>query len=161
MTLVGIVATLRSWKGHRHLIEAVARLVKDAAVPIGSDPIGLVIVGDGPQHEALAAQAATLGLPAFWMPGNQTDVVPWLHALDIFDAAFHLGEDLLGAQVTQLDHRVDVGFERVDAEVAGIRQHVDDARLELAQARGRDEAQRGRATGQFDRIEPTHPGRDR
>jgi glycosyltransferase involved in cell wall biosynthesis len=99
MTLVGIVATLRSWKGHRHLIEAVARLVKDAAVPIGSDPIGLVIVGDGPQREALAAQAATLGLPAFWMPGNQTDVVPWLHALDIFALPSYANEGVPQALV--------------------------------------------------------------
>ncbi|TMH84778.1 MAG: glycosyltransferase family 4 protein [Betaproteobacteria bacterium] len=43
-TLVGIVATLRSWKGHRYLIEAVAQLPQS---------IGLVIVGDGPQREAL------------------------------------------------------------------------------------------------------------
>src|SRR5688500_2767846 len=44
--LVGIVATLRSWKGHRHLVEALAELPAN---------VGLVIVGDGPQRAALEA----------------------------------------------------------------------------------------------------------
>jgi glycosyltransferase involved in cell wall biosynthesis len=74
--LVGIVATLRSWKGHRYLIEACATLPPD---------VGLVIVGDGPQREALQALVASHGLgDRVWMPGNQVDVVPWLQAIDIF-----------------------------------------------------------------------------
>lgn len=75
-TLVGIVATLRSWKGHRYLLEAVA----------GLEPTtGLVIVGDGPQREALHRQVDVLGLGnRVWMPGNQNDVLPWLQALDVF-----------------------------------------------------------------------------
>jgi len=74
--LVGIVATLRSWKGHRYLVEACAGLPGN---------VGLVIVGDGPQREALLAMVAAQGLEdRVWMPGNQVDVVPWLQALDIF-----------------------------------------------------------------------------
>ena len=74
--LVGIVATLRSWKGHRFLLEACAKLPPE---------IGLVIVGDGPQREALQALIGTLGLQdRVWMPGNQVDVLPWLQALDVF-----------------------------------------------------------------------------
>lgn len=74
--LVGIVATLRSWKGHRYLIEALAGM---------PDGIGLVIVGDGPQREALDALVASHGLAdRTWMPGNQVDVLPWLHAIDVF-----------------------------------------------------------------------------
>lgn len=74
--LVGIVATLRSWKGHRYLIEACSGL---------SDSVGLVIVGDGPQREALHALVVEQGMQGrVWMPGNQADVVPWLQALDIF-----------------------------------------------------------------------------
>jgi glycosyltransferase involved in cell wall biosynthesis len=69
--LIGIVATLRSWKGHRYLLDALpAQAV-------------LVIVGDGPQREALRAQAAPLG-ERVCFAGNQRDVVPWLQALDIF-----------------------------------------------------------------------------
>src|SRR5262249_7485102 len=75
--LVGIAATLRSWKGHRYLIEAMTLLAhRDAH---------LVIVGDGPQREALAAQVAELKLSdRVRLVGNQTDVAPWLRALDVF-----------------------------------------------------------------------------
>lgn len=76
MKLVGIVATLRSWKGHRYLVEACASLPAD---------VGLVIVGDGPQREAIDALVASHGLAGrVWMPGNQADVLPWLQALDVF-----------------------------------------------------------------------------
>jgi len=71
--LIGIIATLRSWKGHRHLVEA---------LPSGAT---LVIVGDGPQREALETQVRTAGLQGrVHFAGNQRDVVPWLQALDIF-----------------------------------------------------------------------------
>jgi len=75
--IVGIVATLRSWKGHRFLIEAFSRLPDRSA--------RLLIVGDGPQHAALQQQVAALGLgERVIMPGNQRDVLPWLQAMDIF-----------------------------------------------------------------------------
>lgn len=72
---VGIVATLRSWKGHKFLLEAVASL----------PGVQLVVVGDGPQRDALAEQAKQLGVEErVRFAGNQRDVVPWLQALDIF-----------------------------------------------------------------------------
>jgi glycosyltransferase involved in cell wall biosynthesis len=75
-TLVGIVATLRSWKGHRYLIEALRGLPED---------LRLVIVGDGPMREVLEALVDDLGLRGrVRFAGNQHDVVPWLQALDIF-----------------------------------------------------------------------------
>ena len=75
-TLVGIVATLRSWKGHRYLVEALAAL---------PEPVALAIVGDGPQREALEALVDKLGLRSrVRFAGNQRDVLPWLQALDIF-----------------------------------------------------------------------------
>jgi len=71
--LVGIVATLRSWKGHRYLIDA---------LPANAT---LIIVGDGPQRDALERQLKTAGMERrVRFAGNQRDVVPWLHALDIF-----------------------------------------------------------------------------
>ena len=74
--LIGIVATLRSWKGHRFLLEAVA------ALPMAAQ---LVIVGDGPQAPALQAQAAALGRPDLVrFAGQQDDVAPWLRAFDAF-----------------------------------------------------------------------------
>jgi glycosyltransferase involved in cell wall biosynthesis len=73
--LVGIVATLRSWKGHRFLISAM------------SDPrlahARLVIVGDGPQEPVLREQAAPLGDRVVFA-GQLNDVTPWLQALDVF-----------------------------------------------------------------------------
>jgi glycosyltransferase involved in cell wall biosynthesis len=75
-TLIGIVATLRSWKGHLFLIEAAAGL---------PESVGLVIVGDGPMRERLEAQAEKLGLrERVRFAGNQADVVPWLQSLDVF-----------------------------------------------------------------------------
>jgi len=75
--LVGIVATLRSWKGHRYLLEALP-LIRRADVR-------LVIVGDGPQRAALEAQTDALGIRSRVMfAGQQLDVAPWLAAIDVF-----------------------------------------------------------------------------
>jgi glycosyltransferase involved in cell wall biosynthesis len=75
--IVGIVATLRSWKGHRYLLQALAAMAdKD---------VQLVVVGDGPQRAALEALARELGLDArVRFAGNQDDVAPWMQALDVF-----------------------------------------------------------------------------
>ena len=74
--VIGIVATLRSWKGHRDLLEAFAGLPQNAL---------LAIVGDGPQRAALESQALSLGLERrVRFAGNQRDVVPWLQAFDLF-----------------------------------------------------------------------------
>ena len=75
--IVGIVATLRSWKGHRHLLEAVASMARN--------DVHTVIVGDGPQRQALEAVAAPLGIATrVTFAGNQADVVPWMQAFDVF-----------------------------------------------------------------------------
>lgn len=73
--LVGIVAGLRPYKGHRYLLEALA----------GLPGIGLVIVGDGTERAQLEAHADRLGLrDRTWFAGWQLDVLPWLQALDVF-----------------------------------------------------------------------------
>ncbi len=75
--IIGIVATLRSWKGHRYLLQAFARMPDRSA--------RLLIVGDGPQRDALAHEIAGLNLTdRVIMPGDQRDVLPWLQAMDIF-----------------------------------------------------------------------------
>jgi len=75
--IVGIVATFRAGKGHKHLLDAVHQLArKDLMV---------LIVGDGPYREQIEQHIADLGLAdQIVMPGNQHDVVPWLRAMDIF-----------------------------------------------------------------------------
>lgn len=73
-TLVGIVATLRDWKGHEYLIEAIKSL-----------PVELVIVGDGPRRQILEAFVKEKQVDnQVRFAGDQADVVPWLQALDIF-----------------------------------------------------------------------------
>ncbi len=75
--LIGIVATLRSWKGHRYLLDAFARIRDPSA--------RLVIVGEGPQRAALEAQVDALSLrERVVFAGQQDDVAPWLRALDVF-----------------------------------------------------------------------------
>jgi glycosyltransferase involved in cell wall biosynthesis len=91
LKLVGIVATLRSWKGHRYLIDAISALDRK--------DVGLVVVGDGPQRDALSALAREKALAHFWMTGNQQDVVPWLHALDIFALPSYANEGVPQALV--------------------------------------------------------------
>ena len=75
--MVAIVATLRSWKGHRFLVDAVAALRDERVL--------LAIVGDGPGRDNLRDQVRALGLvDQVRMPGNQDDVTPWLRACDLF-----------------------------------------------------------------------------
>ena len=72
-TLVGIVATLRDWKGHEYLIEGLPENVE------------LVIVGDGPRRQILESFVDKLNVRSrVRFAGDQADVVPWLQALDIF-----------------------------------------------------------------------------
>jgi glycosyltransferase involved in cell wall biosynthesis len=75
--LIGIIATLRSWKGHRYLVDALPRLRHATA--------HLVIVGDGPQRAALEAQVDRLALrERVTFAGQRDDVAQWLGALDVF-----------------------------------------------------------------------------
>jgi glycosyltransferase involved in cell wall biosynthesis len=86
--VVGIVATLRSWKGHRFLIEA---------LPAGAH---LVIVGDGPMRGVLEEMVAArnLGNRAVFV-GNQSDVVPWLQSFDVFALPSYANEGVPQALV--------------------------------------------------------------
>lgn len=76
--IIGIVATLRSWKGHLDLLEAFATLQNQEAL--------LVIIGDGPQREVLAQRIIELAIPAnrVRMTHHQENIPTWLNALDLF-----------------------------------------------------------------------------
>lgn len=76
---VGIVATLRSWKGHLYLLDAFATLLAKYS------DIRLLIVGDGPMAPQIDARIAALGIAAKVVcVGQQHAVAPWLQALDVF-----------------------------------------------------------------------------
>ena len=76
---LGIVATLRDWKGHDYLLDAWARL--RARFPQWQ----LVVVGDGPQRARLEARTADEGLAgSVRFVGNQDNVPLWLNSFDLF-----------------------------------------------------------------------------
>lgn len=76
---IGILATLRSWKGHRFLIDAFAQLRAQGR------SLQLLIVGDGPQREALEAQVAAAGLTgAVHFAGHDPRPERWMRAMDLF-----------------------------------------------------------------------------
>ncbi len=113
--IVGIVATLRSWKGHRYLLDAFAQLDDKQA--------RLLIVGDGPGRDNLRLQARELGVAErVTMPGNQPDVAPWLAALDVFVLPSYANEGvpqaIMQAQAS--------GLPVISTPVGSIREIVDD-----------------------------------
>ncbi|MBL8480433.1 MAG: glycosyltransferase family 4 protein [Sterolibacteriaceae bacterium] len=76
-THVGIVATLRSWKGHLYLLDAFAQLQRP--------DLQLVIVGEGPMRGPIMDKIAALGLgDRVTLAGQRTDPEHWLQAMDVF-----------------------------------------------------------------------------
>ena len=72
----GIVATLRSWKGHRYLIEAFSRM--------RSPGDRLIIVGEGPQRDNIEAQIASLDLADhIILAGKQDSPEQWFNCFDV------------------------------------------------------------------------------
>ncbi|HEY8360639.1 MAG TPA: glycosyltransferase family 4 protein [Ramlibacter sp.] len=78
-TTIGILATLRSWKGHRFLVEAFA------AMRAAGQDVQLLIVGDGPQRPMLEEQVAQAGLgDRVHFTGHDPRPERWLGAMDVF-----------------------------------------------------------------------------
>ena len=76
---LGILATLRDWKGHQQLLEAMVMLRERFP------DWRLIIIGDGPERARLEASVDALGLrPIVRLVGNQENVPEWLSALDLF-----------------------------------------------------------------------------
>jgi glycosyltransferase involved in cell wall biosynthesis len=112
--IFGIVATLRSWKGHADLIQAFDQLKNPKAT--------LIIVGDGPQMESCIALAATTQYPdniKFF--GNQSDVVPYLQALDCFVLPSYANEGVPQALLQAMA----VGIPVISCPIGGIPESVE------------------------------------
>ncbi|MBS1189854.1 MAG: glycosyltransferase [Rhodocyclaceae bacterium] len=76
---VGILATLRDWKGHTILFEALAAL--GARWP----RLRLLVIGDGPYRDRLDIRAESLGVTErIDFVGHRLDAERWLNALDVF-----------------------------------------------------------------------------
>jgi len=119
---LGIVATMRAWKGHEYLFDAVA---SDREKWTGWQ---VLVVGGGPDREPLEACAAKLGLAnQVRFAGHQEDVVPWLRSLDLF-ALPSYGEEgvpqaimqAMACSVPVVSTPVGAIAEAVDAEVTGL-----------------------------------------
>ncbi len=134
-TLVGIVATLRSWKGHRHLLEAIARLERE--------DVRLVVVGDGPQREMLERRSAELGIAGrVHFAGNREDVAPWLRAFDVFCLPSYANEGVPQA----LMQAMACGLPVVTTDVGSIAEIVEDG-VNGVMVRPEDPADLARALG--------------
>jgi glycosyltransferase involved in cell wall biosynthesis len=119
---LGCVATLRTWKGHDYLFEAIA-LDRQAW-----NGWAVYIIGDGPHRPKLEAHLAALGLgDLVRFVGQQEDVVPWLQAMDLVTLPSY-GEEGVPQAIMQamacgipvVSTTVGAIAEAVDNEVTGI-----------------------------------------
>ncbi|MDA8109393.1 MAG: glycosyltransferase family 4 protein [Betaproteobacteria bacterium] len=77
--LVGILATLRDWKGHEFLFEALARLRPD------HPELRAIVIGEGPYRPKLEARVAALDVgDRVSFVGQRDHPEYWLNALDVF-----------------------------------------------------------------------------
>jgi len=75
---IGMVGVLRSWKGHKFLLEAVPRILEK--IPTA----GFYIAGDGPQREHIESEIRALGLQQYViMLGHREDMPEVFASLDI------------------------------------------------------------------------------
>lgn len=76
---IGILATLRDWKGHDDLIDAFASLKNEFP------DWQILVIGDGPRWGDIERRRAAHGLEdRIIMVGNQDNVPEWLNCLDLF-----------------------------------------------------------------------------
>jgi glycosyltransferase involved in cell wall biosynthesis len=76
--VIGLVATMRPEKNHLQLVDAHTRL-RQAGIPAK-----VVLVGDGPCRAEVAQRVEALGLGGHTVfAGEQADVRPFVHALDV------------------------------------------------------------------------------
>ena len=114
--IVGVVATLRSWKGHIHLVEAFARLQKQAGVH-------LVVVGGGPKRPTLEAMVEEYQLQGkVTFSGNVENTVPWFQAIDTFVLPSYANEGVPQA----LMQAMACGNAVIGGDVGGIPETVEE-----------------------------------
>ncbi len=76
---IGILATLRDWKGHDDLVDAFASLKEEFP------DWQILVIGDGPRWGDIERRRALHGLEdRIIMVGNQDNVPEWLNCLDLF-----------------------------------------------------------------------------
>ncbi|WP_319241438.1 glycosyltransferase family 4 protein [uncultured Propionivibrio sp.] len=158
---LGIVATLRSWKGHLYLLEAFAQL--------NAPEWKLVIVGEGPMQDNIITRINELQLKdRVLLVGQRSDPENWMRALDLFCLPSYANEgvpqSVMQAMLTELpivttpvgaileavsdgDTALIVQPQNSDALAQALRRLIDDAALAGRLAA----AARARATEHFSR----------
>lgn len=117
---VGIVATLRSWKGHLYLVEALKLL--------GRDDVRLLVVGDGPMRSVIESRVEDAGLTGrVILAGHQDDPAPWMRALDVFCLPSYANEGV----PQSLMQAMLLGLPIISTPVGSILEIVDDGRTGL------------------------------
>ena len=112
------IGRLATQKGHRYLLEACARLLRD--VP----HLQLVLAGEGESRAALEALARTLRIDhCTHMPGHRSDVQPVLDAADYF-----VLPSLWEAMPFALLEAMASGVPAVATDVAGVAELVETGR---------------------------------
>lgn len=152
---LGIVATMRAWKGHEYLFDAVAAQREKWA------GWQVLVVGGGPDREPLEAYASKCGLASqVRFAGHQEDVVPWLRSIDLF-ALPSYGEEgvpqaimqAMACSVPVVSTPVGAIAEAVDAEVTGLLVQPKSAQaLAAGLARLRDDPELRRRFGEASRT---------
>ena len=114
---LGIAATLRTWKGHEYLFEALA-MDRD-----GWRDWDVLVIGDGPHRPNLEARVQALALgDKVRFADHQDDVVPWLQALDLFVLPSY-GEEGVPQAIMQA---MACGVAVVSTPIGAIAEAVDD-----------------------------------
>ncbi|MDP2432974.1 MAG: glycosyltransferase family 4 protein [Pseudomonadota bacterium] len=117
---IGIVATLRSWKGHMYLLDALARLPRE--------DIRLAIVGGGPYREVIAQRVEELGLGGrVTLAGEQRNPEQWLRAFDVFCLPSYANEGVPQA----LMQAMLTGLPVISTPVGAITEIIEDGRTGL------------------------------
>lgn len=86
--VVGIIAALRSWKGHDYLLDAAKIIISDfipnKSGQISNLNIKFVIAGDGPRYNHLLEKSKTMGISDYVLfLGHRDDIPDVLSMLDI------------------------------------------------------------------------------
>ncbi len=120
--IIGIIATLRSWKGHCHLIEAFSQLIKQ------HDNLHLLIVGEGPVRKPLEEMVEQLNLKKeVTFAGNQEDTVPWFQSIDIFVLPSYANEGVPQA----LMQAMACGLPVIGGAVGGLPETIEEGKTGL------------------------------
>lgn len=119
-TYLGIVATLRSWKGHLFLLDAFAQLRRP--------DLRLLIVGEGPMREQIEEKIKALGLAErVFLAGQRTDPERWLQAMDVFCLPSYANEGVPQALMQAMLSGVPV----ISTPVGAITEVIEDGRTGL------------------------------